>query len=131
MPGVLPLTVEEIYERAVKLDTGSLEFTDVGLVGLTNLYLFCSFAYYVLNENFISDHTFDKLCHHLCNEWDFMAVEKVRGIDSLIVLHNLKAGTCLRVDYPQAVQDIARELVELHRSRNLLPAPQEESYEDI
>lgn len=112
-----PAIVQHIYERAVALDQGAMSFEDVGYVGLCNLYLFASYAYYELNDPFISDDLFDRLCKHLYNDWDFLAASGVWHVNLVITEDNLRAGTCLGVNYPEAVKEIAAAMTALKKPR--------------
>jgi hypothetical protein len=108
--------VQPIYERAVALDAGTARFEDASYIGLCNLYLFASYAYYELDDPILGDETFDRLCKYLYNNWDFLAAEGVWHVGLVIIEDNLRAGTCIGVTYPDAVKEIAVAMVARKRA---------------
>ena len=113
------MTPEFLYRRMQSLDRGEIAFDSLRLIPLTNIYLFCSYAYYEKDVSLLSDGTFDKLCKYLYDMWEFMEAEGVWHVGTLILEDNLKAGTCLRVTYPPAVQVIAEMMIELKQLEDL------------
>jgi len=113
------LTPEFLYRRMQSLDRGEIALESLRLIPLTNIYLFCSYAYYEKDVSLLSDGTFDKLCKYLYDMWEFMEAEGVWHLGTLILEDNLKAGTCLRVTYPPAVQVIADMMIELKQLEDL------------
>ena len=71
-------------------------------------YLMCSYAYYVLDKNLITDQEFDELGKHILENWD--AIDHPHKY--LLTKDMLEAGTYLG-EYPNivkgAVADYIRE----------------------
>lgn len=107
--------VVPLYERILKLDSGELSFGDLNFIAETNIYLYCSYAYYELNESLMSDLMFDLLCSWLYENYDILAFMGVWWVGKTIVKDNLKAGTCLGVEYPKMVRDTATQMVRYKR----------------
>lgn len=125
------MTLPEVYKRLRRYDRGEIGFEAFTLIGLSNAYLFCSYAYYERNENLIGDQKFDAICKHLYDNWDFLEAEGVRALGDLIQEGNLKAGTFLGVAWPRVLKEIGDELVELLRDERAdhLPMRATEEYD--
>jgi len=70
-------------------------------------YLMASYAYYVRDENIITDNTFDNLAIHMANNWDIIEHHH----KYMITLDDLSAGTLLRRDFPGPVIGAADMLI--------------------
>jgi len=70
-------------------------------------YLMAAYAYYVRDENIITDSTFDNLAIHMANNWDIIEHRH----KYMITLEDLAAGTLLRRDFPGPVIGAAETLI--------------------
>lgn len=111
--------VKPLLDRIRKLDSGELSFGDLNFVALTNIYVYCSYAYYVLDEVLMSDMMFDLLCAWLYQNFDILEITGVWHVGKLILKENLHAGTCLVDEYPKMFRDIATEMVEIVRAERV------------
>lgn len=103
--------VWKLLHRIEALDNGTISFADINFIGLTNIYLYCSCAYYQADKTLMSDIMFDCLCGYLAENFEILEMMDVRGVGTLIVEDNLKAGTCLGVEYPVIVQRIVGGMI--------------------
>lgn len=104
--------------RHKRLDEGA-HLSQFTYTALSSTYLFASYAYYELDNPILNDHTFDRICKHLYDDFDVLKGEGVRGLGELITEGNLQAGTCLGVCYPEAVMQIVRELIQWKQAEDL------------
>ncbi len=73
-------------------------------------YLMASYAYYDLDEALISDGLYDEICHILLAMVDGDDLPEHRHAH-LVTRDNLRAGTCLGVQYPHIVKVAACDLL--------------------
>jgi|TARA_R110000823_G_scaffold315253_1_gene446332 hypothetical protein len=66
-------------------------------------YLMASYLYYEENVNVIPDTEFDELCKYLLEHHD----ELTHPHKHLVTKDNLRAGTCLGIEYPSRVKGAA------------------------
>lgn len=95
------------------LETGKTELTKYSHISLCNLYLYASESYYCWDMSVMTDGLFDKLCAYLLGQYDVLEMVGVWHVGRDIVKGNLEAGTCIGVDFPVPVQNVAHFLREI------------------
>ena len=97
----------QVNSLIADLETGKTEFAKYSHISLCNLYLYASESYYVHDESVMTDGMFDKLCGYLLEQYDVLEMVGVWHVGRDIKKENLEAGTCLGVEFPVPVINIA------------------------
>ena len=106
-------------DRLKGIEDGSIPYPDVPFIGMTNAYLFASYAYYEMDVSLISDFTYDMVCAYLLENFDALEMLGVWHVGKVIVKDNLAAGTCIGIEYPDYVKAAVPVMVRLKNEDSL------------